>query len=137
MLAAVLLVPMMIACSDNGPGTPMEESEYLGGYELLTINGNPLPATLSMEDGDITVTRAYLNLLEDKRWTVFLEGEAADESPVTLEVQGAIESKNRSLVLIDDDPEGANITVTFNGDKVTLKIDGEPFVLVLKRMPPG
>jgi len=117
-LTVVVATSLSVACGDSGaPATTTAPESFAGTYDLVSVNGTPLPFVA----GVFTITAAVLTLGGDgsATWSV----EVNDPTPRSVVAFTGTYAVSRSTITldgadIDGDPVG--FTGTVSGDAITL-----------------
>jgi hypothetical protein len=107
----LLLVLALVACTGTTEPSPLTVAGY---YQLLSIDGQPIPATIS----GYTTSGGGLTIALDSGWTV---GDTTSAPfPVLFKWGGVVEVSGSSYVFKDSARAGVRYTGTIAGDIFTL-----------------
>jgi hypothetical protein len=130
-LLPMLIVPLVACGGSGGPSSPSPTttSAEIGTYALASLNGRPLPTTISEGSTQVEVLSGTLTLGAGNGLRVSTTFRSSGGAPVTQDVSGTYRLQGSSLTFSYTNG-GAN-TATLTGD--TLQMTNEGVVWLYRR----
>lgn len=123
-LLATLALAVVVACGSTEP-----VDEFKGAYDLVTVNGQPLPRTQVVSDITLTLDKGLLIISPAGGWSLATSGTrkigTQPSSPTSEIVNGEWHAEGNAITLLSSVPPTvieatyANGTITFSRDGFT------------------
>jgi hypothetical protein len=90
LLASLLLTLALGACSGDDDPTGPEEDVFEGRYNLVTVDGDSVPAVFQGDSATVTVVSGYFNLNLDETFTYAFTIRVVENGVTTTESPGGL-----------------------------------------------
>lgn len=135
LLVSLLVLPFVFAQGCGGSDGPSASDAWVGGYALLSVDGDPVPSTIIQAPSYLLeITQGTGSVNGDGTYTLSLTVRENDHGSISTQVLTSIGTYTRSgsAFVFTDARDGSHVTGVFASNRFTLT-DDDGFVYIFQK----